>query len=265
MDAETEIHPMLVLSRRENEKILFPSLGISIELVKMKGNTARIGIKAPSDVPIRRAELGGLQSLDFTMDEETARNRLYKLTETIRERLQSASFGLNQIHSRLDDGDTANMQAAVLDVYRELRALERESLGDDDRSKRTTQNAIQRALLVEDDDNESQLLAGYLRMSGFEVTVSRDGQDALDYLSMHSAPDVVLLDMMMPRLDGPTMVSQVRSNPSLSELKIYALSGHEPSTLGVPVGPTGVNRWFRKPLNPEQLVDEVKREIECVA
>jgi carbon storage regulator CsrA len=48
---------MLVLSRRESEKIFFPDLGISLEIVRVKGNTVRVGIDAPQEVRVLRGEL----------------------------------------------------------------------------------------------------------------------------------------------------------------------------------------------------------------
>ena len=48
---------MLVLSRRENEKVLFPELGITIKVIKMKGNQVRLGISAPESIKVLRGEL----------------------------------------------------------------------------------------------------------------------------------------------------------------------------------------------------------------
>ena len=48
---------MLVLSRRKNEEILFPELGITVEVIQLKGSTVRLGIKAPQEVLVLRGEL----------------------------------------------------------------------------------------------------------------------------------------------------------------------------------------------------------------
>ncbi len=52
-------------------------------------------------------------------------------------------------------------------------------------------------------------------MTGFQVDTAGDGADALDYLHSHDRPDVVLLDMLMPRCDGPTTIGRIRRDPSL--------------------------------------------------
>src|SRR5205807_2345178 len=89
-----------------------------------------------------------------------------------------------------------------------------------------------RALLVEDDVNESELLAGILRMSGIAVDTAGDGCQALDYLAHHERPDVVLLDMKMPRFDGPSTVTAIRGDPQLQGLKVFAVSGSTPDAVG---------------------------------
>jgi len=99
-------------------------------------------------------------------------------------------------------------------------------------------------------------------MNGFEVATSGDGARALDYLASHDQPDMVLLDMFMPRCDGPTTVNAIRSNPAFSGIKVFAISGTSPSQLGVSTGPRGIDRWFAKPVNPERLVRELVREVE---
>ena len=59
-----------------------------------------------------------------------------------------------------------------------------------------------------------------------DVDVAADGVDALDYLRTKTPPDIILLDMILPRCDGPTTVRQIRSNPGNSRLKIFGVTGH---------------------------------------
>ena len=56
---------MLVLTRKESEKILFPSLGISVEVLRVRGNKTQLGIDAPIDVPILRHEIADLKAIEF--------------------------------------------------------------------------------------------------------------------------------------------------------------------------------------------------------
>ena len=122
------------------------------------------------------------------------------------------------------------------------------------------------ALLVEDDTNERELLAGFLRMAGLDVATAGDGDDALDYLHRQGRPDVVLLDMVLPRCDGPTTVREIRRDPTLAGLKIFAVTGHSPDRFNLQPGAAGgIDRWFNKPLNPEALLHDLNQELAALA
>ena len=56
-------------------------------------------------------------------------------------------------------------------------------------------------------------------------------------------------------------VSAIRQNPDYRALKIFAVTGTDQSEAAVRVGPDGVDRWFRKPVDPEQLVTAIHREL----
>ena len=247
---------MLVLSRKETDKILFPSLGITVEVLRIQGNKARLGIKAPDDVPILRHEIGQVKKVEFAPDKHLNDDRLRDLVHAIRRRLDSATKNLNQLHSSFDDQTNESSQSKLEELFRELRSLEREAIQILDDSGVPT-NGSHQALLVEDSAVERQLLEAYLELCGFQVTTANDGKDALDYLSMHSRPDVVLLDMMMPRIDGPSFVKTVRSDPNFRSLPIFALTSMTPGDVDVTQGPDGVDRWYVKPINPKELVHDV--------
>ncbi len=117
------------------------------------------------------------------------------------------------------------------------------------------------ALIVEDNDNERHLLAGFLNMVGFEVVTAENGVAALEYLTSHERPDVVLLDMLMPECDGPTAVTKIRRKAELEGLRIFAVSGTSPAQLGLETGPKGIDRWFHKPINPEELAREMAKDL----
>lgn len=247
---------MLVLSRRETEKLFFPTLGISIEVLRIRGNKARLGIEAPDEIPVVRQEISGLKSVDFTAEDSPA-IQLGRVLRVVRERLDRTAAGLNQLHRRLEQSGDSEAQQLVLNVFRDLQALEREA-GE---ALEPPDRRAPRALLVEDDENQRELLGGFLRLSGFDVTLACDGQDALEYLSLHAPPDIVLLDMLMPRCDGASFVREVRSTASLGGLRLFAVSATDPASLGVTTGAGGIDRWFPKPVNVEDLVHAVAENI----
>jgi DNA-binding response OmpR family regulator len=118
-----------------------------------------------------------------------------------------------------------------------------------------------RALLVEDDDNERELLAGYLSLSGFEVDTAGDGLGALEQLSRCEPPSVVLLDMNMPKMDGRSTLHRIRGHETLRNTRVIAVSGLRREDVGIEIGPEGVDYWFQKPVDPKALVAEIEREL----
>ncbi len=251
---------MLVLSRRQGQKIVFPSLGISVEMLRVTGNSVRVGVDAPSHVTVLRDEIARRDSAVAERISNPLADR--ETRHALRNKLNSAKLAAilaqKQLQADLTGPSAHTLERLVADV----RWLEELLLPPaQTASAATTDNRPLRTLLVEDDPNECELLAGVLRMNGFQVDTAGDGADALNYLTNQSPPDIVLLDMLMPRMDGPATIKAIRHNPLLHGLRIFAVSGTEPASLGVPTGPDGVDGWFHKPLEPEILVREMGREV----
>ena len=250
---------MLVVSRKENERIVFPTIGASVELLQLKGNIARIGIEAPRELPILRGEL--VDENTPTYDPEAARAARER-DHAIRNELNIAALGLGLLRKQLQAGQ-ADAAEQTLEMLIEKVSHLREARSA--RPDATAAKPALKTLLVEDDDNERQLLAGFLRSSGFEVESASDGAEALTHLAASGQPDLILLDMLMPRCDGPTTIRTIRRNPRFAGLKICAVSGTAPAELGVEIGPNGIDRWFPKPLDPERLVSELQMVVQASA
>jgi CheY-like chemotaxis protein/sRNA-binding carbon storage regulator CsrA len=246
---------MLVVSRKEREKIVFPTIGASVELLLLKGNVARLGIDAPRDLPILRGELVDENTPKY--DPEAAKAAKER-DHALRNELNIAALGLGLLRKQLQGGQG---EAAEKTLEMLIQKVSNLRLARSTKSDATAAPHAPRALLVEDDENERYLLAGFLRSSGFEVDSAGDGAEALTYLAASDKPDLILLDMLMPRCDGPTTVRTIRRNPHFQGLKIFAVSGTEPAELGVEVGPQGIDRWFQKPLDPERLVGELQSAL----
>lgn len=266
---------MLVLTRRENEKIVFPEVGITVELVSINGSRARLGVEAPAEVRILRHEIAekelAANPLTFAIKDPSKLKALAKQAHSnkpshaVRNHLNSTSIAAQLLRRQLDMGLIDEAEATVQTLLSELSALNTEITQDkpaEAKSGKTSAPAHRpTALLVEDNDNERHLLAGFLKMVGFEVVTAENGAAALDYLTSHERPDVVLLDMLMPECDGPTAVSRIRRKAELAGLRIFAVSGTSPSAYGLETGPGGIDRWFHKPINPEELAREMAKDL----
>ncbi len=259
---------MLVLSRKLHEKVLLPGIDAAIEVVGVKGNTVRLGIQAPPDVVVLREELRGAapaRSEAARTGDAGADARLRELHHFLNNRLNGMALGLALLRKQQQLGLTDQTGATIDKIEREITTLRTALEGGPKPSPRPQlaerPHKTCKALLVEDDQNERELLASFLRMAGLEVDTAGDGVDALDYLHTHNKPDVVLMDMALPRCDGPTAIRAIREDPAYADLKIYAVTGQAPARFGPEGGGHGVNRWFKKPLNAEDLLRDLRSEV----
>ena len=244
---------MLVLSRRLNQKILLPSINASVEVVAIKGNVVRIGVIAPPNVTVLREELADAPAV-LSMKASSQSSRPLDL--------KTACEELAALRERFRGVLPPEESAILQRVESELREiLDGKSTPAPKRPRRDGRRRTT-ALLVEDNANERELLAQFLRMAGVRVDTAGDGTDALGYLNTHSRPDVILLDMGMPRCDGPTAVRAIRQDPAYAGVKIVAVTGHLPGEYDLPVGPLGVDCWVHKPVDPVALVRELERDVE---
>lgn len=79
-------------------------------------------------------------------------------------------------------------------------------------------------LLVDDDDDVRDAVEGFLRDQGHAVTTARNGLDALDALSGAELPDVAVIDVSMPEMDGLTLLQKMRGDPRLAGLPVIVMS-----------------------------------------
>jgi carbon storage regulator CsrA len=257
---------MLVLSRRSTEKILFPGINTAIQVVSIKGGTVRLGIEAPPDVIVLRAELkDAAEKWQAAVQAgDSAEARLDELRHQLRNRLNSTTLALGVLRLQAQAGLSEKMERTIATIEEDMHSLG-QHLGSIPTKSSTPRphptRRMGRALLVEDDQNERELLAGLLRMSGFTVSTAGDGCDALDHLRRGERPDVVLLDMGMPRCDGATTAREIRRDPNCAGLRIFAVTGRSREEFGLDLGPSGVDRWFTKPLDPMALLRELNQEI----
>lgn len=84
--------------------------------------------------------------------------------------------------------------------------------------------SMAKILIVDDGPDASESLARYLEKSGHEVTCAANGRDALAQV-ITRPPDVVLLDLLMPEMDGPSFLEVVRSYLRLQSLPVVVLTG----------------------------------------
>jgi two-component system cell cycle response regulator DivK len=111
-------------------------------------------------------------------------------------------------------------------------------------------------LLVEDYDDARDMYRDYLEFSGFRVETARDGREALEKArAIH--PDVVLMDLSLPGLDGWEATRILKADPATNGLRIIALSAHALGPEGERARAAGCEGFIAKPCLPADLVNQL--------
>ena len=112
---------------------------------------------------------------------------------------------------------------------------------------------MSKILLVDDDIELTDLLAEVLRLTGFEVEVANNGQEALDKLN--ASHQLVLLDIMMPVLNGIETLKKIRQTSNVPVMMLTARGEEIDRVLGLELG---ADDYLPKPFNDRELVARIK-------
>ena len=115
-------------------------------------------------------------------------------------------------------------------------------------------------LLVEDHEELWDFLSRRLRRRGFEVVLAHDGQQALDQARAES-PDIVLLDMNLPVMDGWTVARTLRAEPATHTLPLIALTAHAMAGDDNRAFAAGCNAYHPKPVDFAKLLTQIDDEL----
>jgi two-component system cell cycle response regulator DivK len=107
-------------------------------------------------------------------------------------------------------------------------------------------------LIAEDNADSREMMAILLRLKGFRVIGAENGVEAVE-LALSKLPDLILLDFELPRLDGLSVVRNLRAAPYFVKTPIVILSGHDPARYRQSALDAGCNEYLVKPINFESL------------
>lgn len=117
---------------------------------------------------------------------------------------------------------------------------------------------LPRVLVVDDDLVIRQLIGINLELEGFEVHLAADGEEALTQ-AVELLPDVVVLDVMMPRLDGLEVARRLRADPRTSSMRLVLVSARAQAADLQRGEDMGADAYVTKPFEPDDLVGVVRR------
>lgn len=118
----------------------------------------------------------------------------------------------------------------------------------------------QRVLVVDDDKEVVRLMQAYLTQAGYEVLLAYDGETAVHTLRREK-PDLVLLDLMLPGLDGWQITRLMRSDANLANIPIIMLTARVEDTEKIVGLEMGADDYVTKPYNPREVVARVRARL----
>jgi len=111
-----------------------------------------------------------------------------------------------------------------------------------------------RILIADDDANVHQSLNAYFKREGYQIISAYDGEEALGYIRKYR-PDMVLLDIMMPRMDGLNVCREVRKDSNVPIIMLTAKADEFDKLLGLELG---ADDYITKPFSPREVVARIK-------
>ncbi len=117
---------------------------------------------------------------------------------------------------------------------------------------------MRRILVVEDNDQNLYLVTYILERRGYRIEGARDGREAI-IRAADSPPDLILLDIQLPGMDGYEVARRLRALPGLGKTPIvavtsYAMAGDREKALAA-----GCDGYIEKPINPDTFVEQMER------
>lgn len=120
--------------------------------------------------------------------------------------------------------------------------------------------AMATVLIIEDNEKNLYLAMFILEKNGFRVVAARDGNLGIE-LAEKTSPDVILLDIQLPEMDGYAVARALKSNPRLAQVPIVAVTSYAMAGDRERILAAGCNGYIEKPINPETFVDEIKNYL----
>ncbi len=121
-------------------------------------------------------------------------------------------------------------------------------------------NPTQKILVADDEIYMLRLLEMTFKKGGYEVVTCRDGQEALQ-LAGTGLPDLIVLDVMMPGLDGLGALRQLKENAATKNIPVVVLSAKGHALTRVEAEVAGAALFLAKPFSPNQLLSELQKII----
>jgi len=122
-----------------------------------------------------------------------------------------------------------------------------------------------RILVVEDDEDFARLVGITLQREGYQVAMAVNGRKALEHIELapiEEKPDLIVMDLMMPEIDGIEALSRLKASESTAHIPVLMLTAIDTDDEVLQAWKTGVNYYLTKPVDPFELVACIKSLFE---
>lgn len=120
----------------------------------------------------------------------------------------------------------------------------------------------QRVLVVDDYEDARDMFAEFLELSGYLVSVARNGAEALE-VARRELPDAILMDLSLPVMDGWEASRRLKDDPRTHHVPIIALTGHALDHSSDHARQAGCDAFLRKPVAPQDVEAKIREMIAC--
>jgi CheY-like chemotaxis protein/HPt (histidine-containing phosphotransfer) domain-containing protein len=152
---------------------------------------------------------------------------------------------------------------AIIRAYDSRRTDER-SVGPSTSNDSLPQKLKGKVLLVEDNEINQQVAKELLEQIGLEVDTVDDGEQAVNYVKQQR-PNLVLMDIQMPVMDGYEATKQIRKLPDMEDLPIFAMTANAMVGDADKSTQAGMNGHIAKPVDPEELYNTIREQLTTTA
>ena len=115
-------------------------------------------------------------------------------------------------------------------------------------------------IMIVDDEQTIRLLVKRMLGSNYTVLEAKDGQEAID-LTLSQKPDLVIMDIMMPRKDGITALNELKSNQSTRKIPVIMLTGVDYALNKELTERMGAAKYVTKPIRPQDLINVINQVL----
>ncbi len=115
-------------------------------------------------------------------------------------------------------------------------------------------------LVIEDHEDNRRIMRDLLTSSGYEINEAVSGEEGVTAAETHH-PDLILLDIQLPGIDGYEVARRIKANPDLQKIPIIAVTSYALSGDDVKAFEAGCNAYVTKPFSPRKLLAEIREYL----